>query len=231
MAGAALKMAPAEDGTNQSENDRSICGSESGISSRSNQGTARVSKVTQRRPTETTLNNLSRLNNALSKDAAQNLRADYEASQSRMQALSQLGKKKSEEVKRPTPEKDTALLAGTSNLESSVPNTIEVGPSMEAGLPSEAECLTYRTCYGGDTMDAFAPLAQYTQRHHGGNVDSTSNQFVGAIISSSGAVMQRVRIKEEDFVPESAGLMKVKQEDDPLKRREQFTTNLRKSKK
>ena len=81
---------------------------------------------------------------------------------------------------------------------------------MEAGSPSEAECLTYRTCYGGDTIDAFAPLAQYTQRHHGGNVDSTCNQFVGAIISSSGAVMQRVRIREEDFVPESAGLMKVK---------------------
>ncbi len=62
-------------------------------------------------------------------------------------------------------------------------------------------------------------------------MDSTCNQFVGAIVSSSGAVMQRVRIREEDFVPESAGLMKVKQEDDPMKKREQFTTNLRKSKR
>ena len=43
--------------------------------------------------------------------------------------------------------------------------------------------------------------------------------------------MERYRIREEDFVPESAGLMKVKQEDDPLKRREQFTNDLRKSKK
>jgi hypothetical protein len=43
--------------------------------------------------------------------------------------------------------------------------------------------------------------------------------------------MQRVRIREEDFVPESAGLMKVKQEDDPFKKREQFTTNLRNSKR
>ena len=62
-------------------------------------------------------------------------------------------------------------------------------------------------------------------------MDSTCNQFIGAIISSSGAVMQRVRVREEDFVPESAGLMKVKQEDDPLKKREQFTTNLRNSKR
>ncbi len=80
-------------------------------------------------------------------------------------------------------------------------------------------------------MDAFAPLAQYTQRHHGGNVDSTCNQFVGAIISSSGKVLERVRIREEDFVPESAGLMKVKHEEDPLKRREQFALDTRKSKK
>ncbi len=62
-------------------------------------------------------------------------------------------------------------------------------------------------------------------------MDSTCNEFVGAIIPSSGIVKQRIRIREEDFIPESAGLMKVKQEDDPLKRREQFTTNLRKSKK
>ena len=82
---------------------------------------------------------------------------------------------------------------------------------MEAGSPSEAECLTYRTCYGGDTMDAFAPLAQYTQRHHGGNVDSTCNQFVGTIIPASCIVMERYRIREEDFVPESAAFMKVKQ--------------------
>ncbi len=34
----------------------------------------------------------------------------------------------------------------------------------------EEECLSFRTCMGGDTMDAFAPLAQYTQRHH---VDQT----------------------------------------------------------
>ena len=88
-------------------------------------------------------------------EVAKTLRADYDASQRRMQALGQMGKKISEEVKQPIPGKGTALLAGTSK--SQVANTAEVGPSMEAGSPSEAECLTYRTCY--DTIDAFAPLA------------------------------------------------------------------------
>jgi hypothetical protein len=32
-------------------------------------------------------------------------------------------------------------------------------------------------------------------------------------VRPDGAVMERVRIKEEDFVPQSAGLMKVKVED------------------
>ena len=91
-------------------------------------------------------------------EVAKTLRADYDASQSRMQALSQMGKKISEEVQQPIPGKGTALLAGTSNQQDSS-NTFEVGPSMEAGSPSEAECLTYRTCYGGDTIDAFASLA------------------------------------------------------------------------
>ena len=42
--------------------------------------------------------------------------------------------------------------------------------------------------------------------------------------------MERVRIKEEDFVPESAGLMKVKVEDQQ-RRGEQLATDLRKSRK
>ena len=42
--------------------------------------------------------------------------------------------------------------------------------------------------------------------------------------------MERVRIKEEDFVPESAGLMKVKVEDQQ-KRGEQLATDLRRSRK
>ena len=95
----------------------------------------------------------------------------------------------------------------------------------------EEECLSFRTCRGDDTMDAFALLAQQTQRHHGGNAEKAGVQLVGAIISSSGAVMQRVRVREEDYIPEAAGLKKVKQEEDPLKRREQFTNDLRKSKK
>ena len=111
--------------------------------------------MTQRRPTEATLNHMTRL---ATNEVAQTLRADYDASQLRMQALGQMGKKISEEVKQPIPGKGTALLAGTSNQQDSS-RKFEVGPNMEAGSPSEAECLTYRTCYGGNTIDAFAPLA------------------------------------------------------------------------
>ena len=71
--------------------------------------------------------------------------------------------KDTEEAKQPTLEKDTALFAGTLNQP---PTTM--GPGMEVGSLPEAECLTFRNHSGGDTLDAFAPLAQYTQRVHGG---------------------------------------------------------------
>ena len=106
-----------------------------------------------------------------------------------------------------------------------------MGPGMEAGTPSGAECPTLKAHMGGDTLEAFTPLAQYTQRVHGDHMQNAGKMIVGIITSASGIVQQRIRVREEDLVPESAGLMKVKQEDDPLKRREQFTNDLRKSKK
>jgi hypothetical protein len=33
---------------------------------------------------------------------------------------------------------------------------------MEVGSRVEAECLTFRTYVGGDTLDALAPLSRYT---------------------------------------------------------------------
>ena len=55
----ALHVAPAEDDTEQQENDRSICGSDAGISNRSSK--ARVSKVTKRLPMGTPLYHKDRL--------------------------------------------------------------------------------------------------------------------------------------------------------------------------
>ena len=73
-----------------------------------------------------------------------------------------------EEVKRPTLAKDTALLAGASII-LVTKATPEVGPGMEAGHTSEAECLTFRTCRGDDTLDAFGPLAKYAPRPQADN--------------------------------------------------------------
>ena len=51
-AGEATQMTPAVEGTDQEESNRSMCGSENGLSNRSGNGKARVSKVTRRQPTE-----------------------------------------------------------------------------------------------------------------------------------------------------------------------------------
>ena len=84
---------------------------------------------------------------------------------------------------------------------------------MEVGSLPEAECLTFRAHMGGDTLDAFAPLAQYTQRVHGGQMQNAANIFVGVITSASGIVQQRTRVREDEYVPESAGLMNLKADD------------------
>ena len=44
---------------------------------------------------------------------------------------------------------------------------------VQVGIASEAECLTFRKHMGGDTLDALAPLARYTQRVHHGQMEST----------------------------------------------------------
>ena len=50
VADATPQMVPAEVGFEQQDSDRSICGSDAGISSKSSKGKARVSKVTKRHP-------------------------------------------------------------------------------------------------------------------------------------------------------------------------------------
>ena len=90
-------------------------------------------------------------------------------------------------------------------------------PDMEVGYLPEAECLTFRNHMGGDTMDAFAPLAQYTQRVHGGMTKDAWMKLSSTITTPDGTVWQRVKVKEEDYVPEWAGLMTAKSEDPVVK--------------
>jgi hypothetical protein len=77
----------------------------------------------------------------------------------------------------------------------------------------EEECLSFRTCRDGDTLDAFAPLAQYTQRHHAEQTHpilQLGKKVATTITTPSGVVYDKIRVREENFIPESAGLMKVK---------------------
>ena len=109
---------------------------------------------------------------------------------------------------------------------------------MEVGPLPEAECLTFRNHSGGDTLDAFAPLAQYTQRNHAGMTQSAWMQLSHSIISSSGEAFvspsmeafYRVSCKENEVVPEWAGQLTAKSKD-PLDKAELRAVNLRRSKK
>ena len=101
---------------------------------------------------------------------------------------------------------------------------------MEVGSLPEAECLTFRNHSGGDTLDAFAPLAQYTQRNHAGMTQSAWMQLSHTIISSAGEVLHRVRKKETEIIPEWAGLMNAKS-NDPVVMAELRAERMRKSKK
>jgi hypothetical protein len=106
---------------------------------------------------------------------------------------------------------------------------------MEVGSLPEAECLTFRAHMGGDTLDAFAPLAQYTQRHYDGQTNpllQVGTKVASLIMTGSGVVYQKIRVREEDFVPESAGLMNLKADDlTPQEKAELMAQTLRKSKK
>ena len=117
--------------------------------------------------------------------------------------------KNTEEADQLTPEKDTAFFAGTANQH------LATGPGMEAGSLPEAECLTFRAHMGGDTLEAFAPLAQFTQRAYGGNTRNAGKKLGNTITTGSGVVFYKSRVREEDYVPESAGLMTFKS-DDPM---------------
>ena len=108
---------------------------------------------------------------------------------------------------------------------------------MEVGSLPEAECLTFRNRSGGDTLDAFAPLAQFTQRNHAGMAQSAWMQLYHSVIGSgepfvspSMEAFYRVRCKENEVVPEWAGLLTAKSKD-PVDKAELRALQMRKSKK
>ena len=88
---------------------------------------------------------------------------------------------------------------------------------MEVGSREEAECLTFRQHVGGDTLDAFAPLSHYTHRVHNDQMESTWTKVSRSITHLDGTV--EWGIKENDYIPEAAGLLSAKVKD-PLARRE-----------
>ena len=149
-------MGPAEGGFEQQDSNRSICESDAGTSSKSGKGKARVAKVTRRHPREAVANEKAP---GESTELAKRMKAMLEEVRSQVQRdKSNSLTKSTEEVKRPTLEKDTALFAENLNLNTDS-RRVMTEPYMEDGSLPEAECLTFRNHMGGDTLDAFAPLA------------------------------------------------------------------------
>ena len=67
---------------------------------------------------------------------------------------------------------------------------------MEVGSLPEAECLTVRNHCGGDTLDAFAPLAQYTRRVHHGQMESTWMKVSRTFFNLDGTIKEMTQVKE-----------------------------------
>ena len=120
-----------------------------------------------------------------------------------------------EEVKEPILETAPVNFAGTLNL-----NQECTVPGEQVRTASEAECLTFRKHMGGDTLDAFAPLAHYTQRVHNGQMENTWVKISKTITLPDGTVLEGTTVKEKDYyVTEAAGLMTARVEN-PMAKRE-----------
>ena len=61
-------------------------------------------------------------------------------------------------------------------------------------------------------------------------MESMWTKVSNSITLPDGRIMQRTKVREEDYIPESAGLLTAKVEN-PLAKREQFATDQRKSRK
>ena len=61
-------------------------------------------------------------------------------------------------------------------------------------------------------------------------MESTWTKVSNSITLPDGRVMQRTKVREEDYIPESAGLLTARVEN-PLAKREQFAMDQRKSRK
>ena len=73
---------------------------------------------------------------------------------------------------------------------------------------------------GGDTLDAFAPLAHYTQRVHHGQMENTWVKISKTITLPDGTVLEGTTVKEKDYyVTEATGFMTARVEN-PMAKRE-----------
>ena len=90
---------------------------------------------------------------------------------------------------------------------------------MKVGTREETECLTFRQHMGGDTLDAFTPLAHYTTRVHDGQMESTWTKVTRTFFNLDGTIKEMIQVKENDYIPEAASLLSAKVKD-PLARRE-----------
>ena len=97
-------------------------------------------------------------------------------------------------------------------------------PSMEAGIPCMDECLSFRTCKGDDTLDAFGSLAKYAQRPQTGN--QPVQQAIASSITTPAGGTPYYRTNE----PGPQGLMKVKTMD-PVSRAVQMAEQMRNSRR
>ena len=67
---------------------------------------------------------------------------------------------------------------------------------MEVGSLLEAEYLTFRNHSGGDTLDAFTPLAQYTQRVHHGQMEKARAKIISSFFIPNGTLKEISKVKE-----------------------------------
>jgi len=101
MAGAAPQMAPAVVGKDQQDSDRSFCGSENGLSSKSGNSKARVSKVTRRHPQVTSARDETTSSPGTSTELANNLRSLMSKMRGELSIQPHGTSEKSEEVHTP----------------------------------------------------------------------------------------------------------------------------------
>ena len=94
-------------------------------------------------------------------------------------------------------------------MNAEAPSAIQA-PGLEAVVSDDG----FKTARGDDSsLNAFGALTHRGQKPQTADQPAQWESIASAFMRPDGVVMERIKIKEEDFVPESAGLMKFKVED------------------